>query len=76
MVQFGGRFEIRISKKWEKIEKKKIWEEQEDGKKEKKETYEVWEEGELVGQARRLSICKPHYRHYKKEKKDDERENW
>tara|TARA_B100001765_G_scaffold127872_1_gene80252 strand:- start:78 stop:365 length:288 start_codon:yes stop_codon:yes gene_type:complete len=37
---------------------------------------EVWDEGELVGQARRLSICKPHYRHYKKEKKDDERENW
>ena len=37
---------------------------------------EVWEEGELVGENRRLSICKPCYRHYKKEKKDDESQTW
>ena len=33
---------------------------------------DVWDEGELVGEGRRLAICKPCYRHYKKEKKDDE----
>ena len=37
---------------------------------------DVWEEDEIVGEARRLSICKPCYRHYKKERKDDERETW
>ncbi len=37
---------------------------------------EVWEEEELVGEGRRLAICKPCYRHYKKERKDDERETW
>ncbi|MEE2811552.1 MAG: hypothetical protein VX627_00780 [Candidatus Thermoplasmatota archaeon] len=37
---------------------------------------DVWEEDEIVGEARRLSICKPCYRHYKKEKKDDESQTW
>ena len=37
---------------------------------------DVWEEGELVGEGRRLAICKPCYRHYKKEKKDDESQTW
>jgi len=37
---------------------------------------DVWDEGELVGEGRRLAICKPCYRHYKKEKKDDESQTW
>jgi len=37
---------------------------------------DVWDEDEIVGEARRLSICKPCYRHYKKEKKDDESQTW
>ena len=37
---------------------------------------DVWEEDQLVGESRRLSICKPCYRHYKKEKKDDESQTW
>ena len=37
---------------------------------------DVWDEGDLVGEGRRLAICKPCYRHYKKEKKDDESQTW
>ena len=37
---------------------------------------DVWDEDDIVGEARRLSICKPCYRHYKKEKKDDESQTW
>ena len=37
---------------------------------------DVWEEDELVGEGRRLAICKPCYRHYKKEKKEDESQSW
>ena len=33
---------------------------------------DVWDEDDLVGEGRRLAICKPCYRHYKKEKKEDE----
>jgi hypothetical protein len=36
----------------------------------------VWDESELIGEGRRLAICKPCYRHYKKEKKDDESQTW
>jgi len=37
---------------------------------------DVWDDAELVGEGRRLAICKPCYRHYKKEKKDDESQTW
>ncbi len=37
---------------------------------------EVWKDGDLRSKNRRLSICKPCYRHYKKEKKDDESLTW
>lgn len=37
---------------------------------------EVWKDGDLRTKNRRLSICKPCYRHYKKEKKDDESLTW
>lgn len=32
---------------------------------------DVWGEDGLEGQARRISVCKPHYREWKKAKKDD-----
>lgn len=37
---------------------------------------EVWKDGDLGTKNRRLAICKPCYRHYKKEKKDDESLSW
>ncbi len=37
---------------------------------------DVWDEDDLVGEGRRLAICKPCYRHYKKEKKEDESQTW
>jgi hypothetical protein len=37
---------------------------------------DVWDEDDIQGEGRRLSICKPCYRHFKKEKKDDESQTW
>ena len=37
---------------------------------------DVWDESDLVGEGRRLAICNPCYRQYKKEKKDDESQTW
>jgi hypothetical protein len=37
---------------------------------------DVWDENDLQGEGRRLAICKPCYRHYKKEKKEDESQTW
>ena len=37
---------------------------------------EVWKDGALKSKGRSLAICTPCYRHYKKEKKDDESLTW
>ena len=37
---------------------------------------DVWEKGEINSKDRRIHICKPHYREYKKAKKEEHDHRW
>jgi len=37
---------------------------------------DVWDDSEIIGSGRRVRICKPCYRHYKKASKDDDQQTW